>query len=118
MNLLELPRIYLEALAMHEALRRLGVEPDHVFFTVSGGQVVALVREDAESEIKFSVALGQAPEDFERVWPEACRAWNSAPEAQMNKVWQQSAARHNTAALVVMLDLTGVKTKQGSRRWN
>jgi hypothetical protein len=123
MNLLKLPRVYREALAMHEALRRLGVQAEHIFVAVSAKREVivlvsnadlkdlevAAIEDVGERDQAISVAVGDAPDDFEEVWPEACLAWRKGPERELKQIWDRSLARRNAPALIVALDLGAVR---------
>jgi len=104
----DIPACLREALAAHEALRRLGFRAEDIFVAYhANGIFVELHAQGME----FSVGCGMCEpwitqEKFVELWTRAANAWND--DAQMSsttrrRIYEESHVRNNGARLVVAL---------------
>ena len=112
-----------EMLASHEALRKLGFEPDEIYVMLdsSNTAVVTLKAQDLEFNITCGDFEGDADE-FSSQWSEAVGQWNKSMSTDtMNKIWKSSFVYANIAQLIMALKQKGfyVPGVDGrNRTWN
>jgi len=98
----EIPPILLEALAVHEAFRRLGFTPDEIFIRPAPPRVYMLVR---RSGMEFAVDAGENTvpmHEFGAAWTQAAEWWNAHPP-EGEAVWNSSRVRANVVGLITAL---------------
>jgi len=89
-----------EALAFHEAFRRLGFEPEQLFLGMDSRQIWMELR---AGEKTFVATCGSNHHDIEHVqarWAEKVKKWNSSTSFA-ERVWNDSFVRRNAMAFVL-----------------
>jgi len=121
-----------EALAAHEAFRRLDVAPDEIFFGVqSEGDprdpskalgLAAFIKVQRHNGFEFNYICGPVKDDAEKdllaeMWPKAAKEWNEAEDMdkERERIWRESNIGQNAAWLATAwsLKLMGWKAKKG-----
>jgi len=93
-NLLEEPRVIREALAVHEAFRRLGFPSEQIFVLPGAGAAdlfAVVLKYDGDKQ--YVVTSGEQGMSFDEMmsrWPRAVEAWNSGPETVRQAIWEGS----------------------------
>lgn len=117
MDLLKQPMFIREALAVHEAFRRLGFKPEDIFVAPGEGpndlMKIALAMKFSPKDF-FIVDIETSPQGMTRdelmsMWPSIIEAWNAAPEEVLQKIWDESDVSGNGFALMMALQRKGVK---------
>lgn len=101
-RLTDLPPVIREALAVHEAFRRLGVASADIYFVQYRDQPFVSI-EARQGDKRFPVAVGDAFDGIEDVWSAATRAWNAAPTSEQMAVFEASAVYNNTSRFMSAL---------------
>lgn len=101
-SLLDYPVHIQRALAMHEVIRRCGVELDAIYVSAVGGLLAVLIG----PSYGFPIAKLNAEEveAFPRLWPEAVRAWNENAGGGRQAVWTDfiNGLSHNEQVRLVL----------------
>lgn len=103
MRLVDVPPILKEALAVHEAFRRLAFTPDEIFISPSKEKVHVMVIRGAH---RFAVCVGENTiplVQFEDVWMAATSAWNTGVALEQRAIFENSLVRRDAVGLVMAL---------------
>jgi hypothetical protein len=103
MKLADIPPLLKEALAVHEAFRKLAFTPDEIFIHPSTTKLrVVVIRGD--NRFAVDVGVNTIPmAEFERTWGEAVEAWNTGKDFEQKAIWENSAVRRDAVGFVVAL---------------
>ena len=97
-------KVFMRALACHEALRRLGFDPADIYIGISGPTVDGAITRNGKPaganifvvQLKtqgkeFTLGMGEAnPETYLDDWQESVRWWNTeADEKAMDIIWER-----------------------------
>lgn len=111
MKLREIPKGYLECLAIFEAFRRLGYPADKIFFVCFSDAVVMSLRHEG---LEFAVRVDdfdghQATcEEIVETWNRAAVAWNGElTESDRLDIWDNSKVKKSATAFVVLMQTAG-----------
>jgi hypothetical protein len=106
--LLSHPRVYREALAVHEALRRLGFVAEEIF-VAEGADGVHVVLRHAGKEFRVTLGPSSPPfEEFAQRWPRAVRDYNAASDAALQALWEDSEVSLRLAHFVIAMEVKGI----------
>lgn len=108
MKLQELPKPIQEALACHELFRRLGF-PSEAFQIIVGTSIFTKL---TWGELTFVLDLGESslPSDKQaEYWKLATHLWQTAPENELQQLWEQSDCKNQAAEIVFRLRQKGIK---------
>lgn len=111
MEFCDLPAVFREAFACHEAFRKLGFESDDIFVMTDAGRQVGMVLRTQGKE--FTVILGFLPgrmtrEEFETLWVEASECVNSKfSKEDLDQMYENSGIFQHRESLVRGLALKG-----------
>lgn len=113
MKLAELPQVFREALAYHEAFRRIGFAPDQICVRFHEGAMAVVLKADGKT---FTCAapgplLDMDRPMFLREWARAVDTWTAATEAECALVWNESFVCNNSAAFTLALISQGIQIK-------
>jgi len=111
----EYDQAYLEAWAMHEALRRLGFPAETIFLHKNpppeGDLIVVVKRGQGSREKRLNITVGppREDEDWEAEWTAFGRSVNAREftEDELQAVWEHSWVREHTVELVQALMAKG-----------
>lgn len=96
-----LDRILNEAVAAHEAFRKLGFPSDDIFMCKDAANVLAVVLKSQGKEFILTVGEVDEPDHvWQARWTEKATWWNTAPDAEKLPVYAESAVRRNAELLV------------------
>lgn len=111
-----------EAVAYHEAFRKLGYSADDIFFaTWPGGeaQVILRVGSFPRGACEFSCDcgnIGMSQEAARVAWEAACEAWNTTMTAEERAaLWDESTARREAVMLVFAMAAKGFDVSGGKK---
>lgn len=111
MKLVDLHPTIQMALALHEALRRLGIHADDIYLIVSPVQGCLVQARQGSDVCNF--AVGEVPPDFTpAAWAASVRVWNSGstPEEKA-EMWEECRTCFNATLLIKCLHDTGFLLK-------
>lgn len=102
------------ALAFHEAFRRLGYPPAHIFVAVHELENVGVVpwivlrspllRESVHLALGIEAFSLAEQQEFLESWPKVAIAWNETmTDADRMKLWRSSYVAQNTGDFVMMM---------------
>lgn len=119
MTLADVPSYYLEALALHSILCKIGFSPDQLYFCVqSGGLGVSLRTTDHERAIKTNDLPPDVSQDeIASKWPEVVVTWNSSSPSEQEDVVNRSNARKNALPLMFQLSLEGISPEHTTTKF-
>lgn len=103
-----------EALAVHEAFRRLGFPADELFFAVyKDGLAVELRQGEREFVVRVAKPLGVDSALLTAAWTTKVEWWNTiATEEQRASIWQASQVANGGAVFVLGLAAKGFTFKE------
>lgn len=88
MTLTDLPDSLRAALAIREALRRLGYPPDSLFVSsVPDGVYVTIIEEGRRGDLKAGGPVTKA--DIVHMWPEVVARWNDGSDEEREAIWRE-----------------------------
>lgn len=104
----------LEALAVHEALRRCGLSPDDIYlgYAPRGGALQVVLRAQGRQFVVDVAAPGDFSVDaggLRRAWEEAVAAWNGGEESERRTLWEGSKVYARGGDLVCALVSKGFR---------
>lgn len=108
MKLSTLNPIFREALATHEAMRKLGFLPENIFASIGSGSLFVEVETLGK---RFSIRIGQMPLSFEKfsaVWTEATHAYNSGSDDELYEIWDHSLIRRELPKIMAKMKEKGI----------
>lgn len=122
-DLFKQPSYLREGLAVYEALRRLGFQPDEIrpVFAVDkdGFFAIALVHPDfpnggaiTPETARFVVLVGVQHvllDEMRELWPKVAVAWNEAPDDVTRRIWQESEVANNPEKLIAPIVAKGIR---------
>ena len=123
----EFPQQLVDAAMVHEAFRRLGFDPAHIFLTVVGGahsrQPTTLMGIRLPSGEKFDIDLGfPFPDDGPARWAELCNAINATQvsDRDLEDAWESSRVARRLPTLAQRIQAKGilVPNRTWNERWN
>jgi hypothetical protein len=100
-----------EALAVHEAFRRLGFIPDQLFVTLdSESQLFVILKHRGQD---FAVCCGElslTEAEFHEQWPALITAVNAGymTEADMTSIWTNSYVYQNKVRFILAIKAKGI----------
>jgi len=124
MKLADVDDRLLEALCLHEMLRRLGFTADHVFIMLARagnpesaifpkglelGDLALFVQLKAQDK-EYNVLMGALPcseHGFAKAWGEAVEIFNKAPRTETDPLWDRSLIVKRSATVVTDLVAKG-----------
>lgn len=92
-----------EALAVHEALRKLQFTPDEIFVRWSPEELHVVLK---AQEKTFGIYVGVsdlAEEEFRAQWRDAVAWWNTGNPKKLQRLWDSSHTAKNRMALTAAL---------------
>lgn len=100
--------LFREALAVHEALRRLGFSADDIYIArYRHGEVQMHLRTQG---LEFTYDCGtteMSPEAMLAAWEAAAGEWNKVPPAEIDRALDESFVGQNFVNLLVILKMKG-----------
>ena len=107
----ELPRTYLVALGLHEALRKLGYPSAHIYISEQDGQFIVSVQEGGKYT---AFPAGECPPQYPVSWPLAAKTWNAAPADARHAAWEWFQAHAQGVLIVKALVDNGMYPRKGA----
>lgn len=103
---LEYPKVVREMWACFEAYKRLGFSPEYIFFVPSGNRLGVLLELDHKRRHGIDCGLLYVG------WDADCSAFmdnvNAFDQAELQSIWEDSAAKNNSAELILTLEKKGL----------
>ena len=111
--------IYELQLAVFEALRRLGFQPDDIFVAYNYGEPVTVLRTQGKQFVMNYPHAGEVPantEEYNRGWHEACQAWNATmSDADRARIYEERfVAQGESVPLLEALKRKGITWAVGT----
>lgn len=111
------PQVILDAAAIVEALRRLGLDPAHILFAVHPGGLVTLMYQRGDQA--FTAPVGRSgipPAMLNRLWHDWAAYQRDAPEEVLTALWDEHGVDRRMTALLMALGRSGVTIPVGGGR--
>ena len=115
MKLDEFPQPVKEALAYHEAFRRLGFLSDDIFFVVYPNANATQVQLHSQG-LQFACGVGMLPARYKtqaasaKLWKQACEAGHTADNKDISEsIWNFSHAKREVVGMLVAMADKGFK---------
>ena len=120
MKLDDFPQPVKEALAYHEAFRRLGFPADDIFFAVSPKEAQVQLHSQG---LQFACGVGLLPARYKtqaastKLWAQACEVWNAADNKDIcESVWNFSHAKREIVGMLAAMTDKGFRWKPGAEK--
>lgn len=102
-KLTDLPLAFKEALAFHNAFRRLGFKSDDIFIVLADSALLVSLKVQG---VEFNVEVGEvelSEEEFPGYWAGVVERFNFGPLEEVEEIWENSFIKGNfekTSALI------------------
>ena len=108
----DIPLPLIETHCLYEVMRRLGFEPEQLYFTIADDSIGLTVR-DEEHECFMMVAQRPMFDDdtLAEAWEMSCAVWNEADDADLNAHLGGWLSNANIPKLIFILTQHGFKPK-------
>lgn len=118
----ELPEAMQEALAVFEALRRLGFLSDDIYASFGLADLTMLMTLRTPTR-DASIRVGKLPKmtrkQFVKLWTIACEGANGKfPQSSLDDLWQKSSVYQNSGRLVMSLVTAGISIPAARKAMN
>jgi len=110
MKLAQLHPALQEALAVHEAYRRLGFAAEDIYISQQNGNLFCILKTQGKDFVICVGALAECElEELTELWGAATYLWNEvAPEAERQALWENSCILHDATGFVMALTEKGI----------
>ena len=108
----DFPRPFIEALAAHETLRKLGFTPDQIFIHRNPAPHLDIAVVLRHLGKQFVITVGQyAAEDWLEKWSEVVNLYNSKqiPKSELDAFYETSITGSQHVTLLLALDRKGIR---------
>ncbi len=115
-SIFDLPRVYREAIAMHDIIQTFGVPASKIFVargkTPTGDTPHLFVVAKGDKDFSADVGpLSESQEEFEEIWNRAVQIYNNTPRAERARLLDLSDARDRAVDIVAGLVMQGFKPR-------
>lgn len=107
-DLKQIPMPFRDALACHQAFRRLGFKSDDIYVLYSDGFLYMILKTQGK---EFNINLGTIEIneiEFPKIWAEIVETFNTGPEQEVLEIWDKSLIKNNFQLISGLIRKKGI----------